>query len=116
MESIGDYQPLTDTHVIIDAARHYADVGCSSLGGKFSLQSSVEICLRPQFSAGDDCKSPDCDKLPLRLLLVSSRAKNIQSMTRSLLPNVIMVQYKFETSTLDGILGESDLKLAIDLE
>ena len=43
---------------------------------------------------------------PWRLLVVSSKIKNIIAMQTALLPNVLLVQYKYESATLDGILGK----------
>ncbi|KAF2367178.1 Protein kinase domain [Trinorchestia longiramus] len=54
--------------------------------------------------------STEADQRPpsakLRLLLVSSRARNVTLLTRSVLPEVMVVTYKYETSTLDAILVE----------
>ena len=41
-----------------------------------------------------------------RLLVVSSKIKNNAIMNAAILANVTYVQYKYETATLDGILGE----------
>ncbi|XP_064645738.1 uncharacterized protein LOC135499037 [Lineus longissimus] len=42
---------------------------------------------------------------PPRLLVVSSKIKNIMSLQNALLPQVTFLQYKFETSTFDGLIG-----------
>ncbi|XP_018009884.1 serine/threonine-protein kinase Nek8-like [Hyalella azteca] len=47
----------------------------------------------------------------LRLLLTSSRARNVIFLAPSALPEVITVNYKYESSTLDSILGEVREKL-----
>ncbi|XP_047483303.1 serine/threonine-protein kinase Nek8-like [Penaeus chinensis] len=41
-----------------------------------------------------------------RLLLVSSRARHVDPVAQALLPGVLMVTYKYETSTLDHILAQ----------
>ncbi|CAL4067725.1 unnamed protein product, partial [Meganyctiphanes norvegica] len=41
-----------------------------------------------------------------RLLLVSSRARHVGPIAESLIPGVLMVTYKFETSTLDDVLRQ----------
>lgn len=53
-------------------------------------------------------KSPEVGPEPPRLLVVSSRAKNVALMTKSFLPNVTMVQYSYDSYALDGILGPKD--------
>lgn len=40
-----------------------------------------------------------------RLLLVSSKIRNSSVMKNALLPNVIFVHYKYDSSTLESILG-----------
>ncbi|XP_013390784.1 uncharacterized protein LOC106159131 [Lingula anatina] len=52
--------------------------------------------------AGQETKSDT--QIP-RLLIVSSKVKNSSLMQSALLPNVTIVQYKYENSTLDSILG-----------
>lgn len=44
-----------------------------------------------------------------RLLLVSSKIRNSSVMKNALLPNVIFVQYKYDSSSLESILGKSAL-------
>ncbi len=63
------------------------------------------ISLLINFFAGVGGPEKMEENSPPRLLVVSSRAKNIPAMTRALRPNVDMVQYKYENSSLDGILG-----------
>ena len=42
-----------------------------------------------------------------RLLLASSRARNVALFPSSIAKDVVLVTYKYETSTLDTILGEA---------
>lgn len=42
-----------------------------------------------------------------RLLVVSNQAKNISALRASLHPNCTMVQYRYDTSALQGLLGMS---------
>ena len=42
-----------------------------------------------------------------RLLLVSSRARHVNPIAQSLNPGVLLVTFKYETSTLDDILCKS---------
>ncbi|XP_066264089.1 uncharacterized protein [Branchiostoma lanceolatum] len=44
---------------------------------------------------------------PPRLLLLSSRAKNSGTIAASVLPNVHVIRYNYENSTLDGILKQT---------
>ena len=44
--------------------------------------------------------------LPPRLMVISSRVKNISVLQNALQNNVVCVQFKYEQTTLDGILGE----------
>ncbi len=41
-----------------------------------------------------------------RLMIVSSRAKNLSVLQSSLQANVVFVQYKYEQTTLESLLGE----------
>ena len=43
---------------------------------------------------------------PLRLLILSSKIKNSTTMQNALVGNALLVQYKYESSTLDSILGK----------
>lgn len=44
----------------------------------------------------------------LRLLIVSSKIKNVAVIQSAILPSVIFLQYKYENATLDSFLGKSD--------
>ena len=48
---------------------------------------------------------------PSRLLIVSSKIKHYTAIQNALHSNVIFVQYKYESSTLDGILGRYRVKV-----
>jgi len=43
---------------------------------------------------------------PIRLVIVSSKMRNTATIRLALQPNVVFVQYKYYTTTLDGILGK----------
>ena len=43
---------------------------------------------------------------PLRLIVVSSRIRNSSVMHSAILPNIVFVQYKYESSTIDSCLGK----------
>jgi len=43
---------------------------------------------------------------PLRLIVVSSKIRNSSVMHSAVLPNVVFVQYKYESATLDSCLGK----------
>lgn len=74
-------------HVLFDEpAKIYEDVGAGSDHARI-------------------VKSPEIGSEPPRLLVVSSRAKSIGLMTKAFLSNVIMVQFSYDSYTLDGILG-----------
>ena len=40
---------------------------------------------------------------PLRLLIVSSKIRNSNAFRTAVLPNVVFVQYKYETTSLDSL-------------
>lgn len=72
-----------------------ASAGYAENGGK---KDNVGKSTRKQES---NSNSP-----PPRLLVVSSKIKNCAVINAAVLPNVTFVQYKYETATLDGVLGE----------
>ena len=43
---------------------------------------------------------------PVRLLIVSSKIRSTNAIRHALRPNVVNVQYKYDSATLDGILGK----------
>ncbi|XP_042232485.1 serine/threonine-protein kinase Nek8-like isoform X2 [Homarus americanus] len=61
-------------------------------------------------SGGGSGKAPQ--KQRWRLLLVSSRARHVGPIACSILPGVLLVTYKYETSTLDHILSQVSGALA----
>ena len=48
-----------------------------------------------------------------RLVLVSSRARNKLAVYASVLPNVIAMEFSYETFTLDDILDQVEMKLRV---
>lgn len=48
---------------------------------------------------------------PLRLLIVSSKIKNVAVIQSAILPKVIFLRYKYENATLDTFLGKSVSRL-----
>uniref|UniRef100_T1J9T1 non-specific serine/threonine protein kinase n=1 Tax=Strigamia maritima TaxID=126957 RepID=T1J9T1_STRMM len=48
-----------------------------------------------------------------RVLVVSSRARNLFQIQSAVLKNVILVEYKYDTSTLDGILAKIAVKVGL---
>ena len=43
---------------------------------------------------------------PLRLIVISSRIRNSSVMHSAILPNIVFVQYKYESATTDSCLGK----------
>jgi len=43
---------------------------------------------------------------PIRLVIVSSKLRNTSAIRMAIKPNVVFIQYKYYTSSLEGILGE----------
>ncbi|XP_064092354.1 serine/threonine-protein kinase Nek8-like [Macrobrachium nipponense] len=64
----------------------------------------------PHSGPGERIKTPPKERW--RLLLVSSRARHVGPVAQSILPGVLLVTFKYETSTLDHILGQVSAALA----
>jgi len=43
---------------------------------------------------------------PPRLMIISSKIRNSSAMKNAILPSVVAVQYKYESTTLDSLLGK----------
>ncbi|XP_066971421.1 serine/threonine-protein kinase Nek8-like isoform X2 [Macrobrachium rosenbergii] len=65
---------------------------------------------QPHSGPGERMKTPPKERW--RLLLVSSRARHVGPVAQSILPGVLLVTFKYETSTLDHILGQVSAALA----
>lgn len=48
----------------------------------------------------------ETEDTPLRLVIISSKLRNTSAVRHALQPNVVLVQYKYDSSTLDGILSK----------
>jgi len=63
--------------------------------------------VRPTINRSSSVAVIDSDTAPLlRLLVVSSKIRNSAVMQSAVLPNVLFVQYKYETATIDTCLGK----------
>ena len=51
----------------------------------------------------------DVEDLPLRLVIISSKLRNTTAVRHALQSNVVLVQYKYDSSTLEGILSKFTL-------
>ncbi|XP_021355161.1 uncharacterized protein LOC110451456 [Mizuhopecten yessoensis] len=84
--------------------------GKSIKGGSRDLESTEEevvICYQDEAvtvgetGAGNSVKTEE----PPRLMVVSSKIRNSMALRHAILPNVIFVQYKFDSASLEGILN-----------
>ena len=69
------------------------------------IKKGEQSVIQPKEEAKEDVAEGSSGSGPPRLLLVSSRARGLGQMSRALRGNVIMVEYRYERVTLDGILG-----------
>ncbi|XP_060073259.1 uncharacterized protein LOC132553034 [Ylistrum balloti] len=84
--------------------------GKSIKGGSRDLESTEEevvICYQDEAvtvgetGAGNSAKT----EAPPRLMIVSSKIRNSMALRHAILPNVIFVQYKCDSTSLEGILS-----------
>ncbi len=109
-----------DDHVKHKTKDGHKDKGDSNKGGA-SNESRTTSARRQEICVGDEAvevedtggrvsrksnKTDSAQAQPARLLLVSSKIKSIVAMQTALLSTVTLVQYKYESATLDGILGK----------
>ena len=52
------------------------------------------------------------DDRPKRILILSNKIKNVSPVTNSLLPQVVLVQYRYESGSFDAILNQ--IEQAVD--
>lgn len=50
-------------------------------------------------------KNVSDSRLPLRCLIISSKMKNVAGIVNSVLPNIVVVSYKYDSATLDNLLA-----------
>ncbi|XP_071942036.1 uncharacterized protein [Antedon mediterranea] len=67
--------------------------------------NSSTIGLSPDDKVNDAWPSQEHDQ-PLRLLILSSKIKNYSSIANAILPNVKLVQYRYEGTSLDAIIHQ----------
>ncbi|XP_064645457.1 uncharacterized protein LOC135498878 isoform X2 [Lineus longissimus] len=125
-ENIGKERPVSGQtaarnqkeKLVKEHTRSYSDGGAvfvsprrqrSDSNGQHSDQGiydneHAEVVLSRSRSLKYDRQGSRAD-FPPRLLVVSSKIKNIMSLQNALLPQVTFLQYKFETSTFDGLIG-----------
>jgi len=89
------------------ASRRVTNVSVSDSEQQQQLQQTRDArrgIVRSSSLVAVEATNPDA---PLRLIVVSSKIRNSSVMHSAVLPNVVFVQYKYETATIDSCLGTS---------
>ena len=87
----------------------------ASLGSADSRGNEEEVVISYQDEAVDIAdtgagnQDVDVEDLPLRLVIISSKLRNTTAVRHALQSNVVLVQYKYDSSTLEGILSKFTL-------
>ena len=87
----------------------------ASLGSSDSRGNEEEVVISYQEEAVDIAdtgagnQDVDVEDLPLRLVIISSKLRNTTAVRHALQSNVVLVQYKYDSSTLEGILSKFTL-------
>ncbi|XP_037787785.1 serine/threonine-protein kinase Nek9-like [Penaeus monodon] len=95
-----------DTPVIASSPRRTGTPRGGGGGGRGPHGQARRPSSTPNASSSERRPPRSPPKERWRLLLVSSRARHVDPVAQALLPGVLMVTYKYETSTLDHILAQ----------
>ena len=81
--------------------------GSSSTSRTRTDKHSQDPAKDLRFKSGDisDAEGMSDDR-PKRILILSNKIKNVSPVTNSLLPQVVLVQYRYESGSFDAILNQ----------
>ena len=87
----------------------------ASLGSADSRGNDEEVVISYQDEAVDIADTGagnqdiEVEDTPLRLVIISSKLRNTTALRHALQSSVVLVQYKYDSSTLEGILSKFSL-------